>query len=189
MKRFILFLLIFALFFPVGKTLAEKALTETEYRTNMGLPDIPEVLNVNTWLECGAFQIRLGGQPLLTKTSSGLKASGDKSFLIVRLGIKNMSEEPVVWLDPQSFNVKEYYINLTGRTYKLNSYMSAKAAQSYNLPAYFTPIQPGAELSTFAVFEVYGEVDGWVLTFSPFTRDMSEADSSIEFTLPKVTRQ
>ena len=188
MKHYILVIFLI-LFCMVGSAAAETALTETEYRTQTGLPEIPEVLNVNSWLDCGSFQIRLGGQPLVTKTSSGLKASGDKSFLIVRFGIKNISEEPIVWLDPQSFSVQEYYMSLLGQTYKLNSYMSAKAAQAYNLPAFFTVIQPGAELSTCIVFEVYAEVDGWVMTFSPFTRDKNKAADSVAFTLPKATRQ
>lgn len=188
MKRYLL-VMILILLCTVNSVTADTAVTETEYRTQKGLPDIPDVLNVNTWIDCGDFQIRLGGQPLVTKTSAGLKASGDKSFLIVRLGIKNITEEPIIWLDPQSFSVKEYYMNLLGQTYKLNSYMSAKAAQAYNLPAYFTNIQPGTELSTFAVFEVYAEVDGWVMTFNPFTRDEDKAADSVSFTLPKATRQ
>ncbi len=188
MKHYILAIFLILLCM-VNSVTAETALTETEYRTQAGLPNIPEVLNVNSWLDCGNFQIRLGGQPLVTKTSSGLKASEDKSFLIVRLGIKNISDQPLVWLDPQSFSAQEYYMNLLGQTYKLNSYMSAKAAQAYNLPAFFTVIQPGAELSTCVVFEVYAEVDGWVMTFTPFTRDENKVADSIAFTLPKATRQ
>ena len=189
MKRSIFFILLFVLLCSTGIALADQAITETEYRKQMVMPEMPEVLNVNTWLDCGDYQIRLGAQPLVTKTTSTLPASGDKSWLIVRVGIKNVTEEPIVWLDPESFHVEEYYLNLIGATYGLNSYMSAKAAGSYNIPPFYTIIQPGAELSTFAVFEVYSEVDGWVMTFSPFTRDAEGPTESVSFTLPKATRQ
>lgn len=189
MKRSIFFILIFTLLCSFTMAAADDALTETAYRAQMEMPDIPEVLNPNVWQDCGPFQIKLTGQPLVTKSTASLMPSGDKSWLVQRVSIKNNSEEPVVWLDPQSFHVQEYFLNIVGRTYDLNSYMSAKAAGSYNLPAFFTIIQPGAELSTLVAFEVYGDVDGWVMTFSPFTREAGGPAESVSFTLPKATRQ
>ena len=172
-----------------GAAAADQALTENQYRSQMVMPDMPEVLNPNIWLDCGELQLRLMGQPLVTKSTSSLVASGDKSWLVQRIGIKNNGEEPIVWLDPQSFQVEEYYLNLLGRTYPLNSYMSAKGSGSYSLPPFYTIIQPGAELSTVIAFEVYGDVDGWIMTFSPFTREMDGPAESVSFTLPKATRQ
>ncbi len=189
MKRSIIFILLFIVLCSINTVYADKALSEKDYRSQMVMPDMPAVLNVGSTLDCGDYQIKLGGQPLVTKTSSKLLASGDKSWLIVRIGIKNITEEPIVWLDPESFHVEEYYLNILGRTYNMNSYMSAKAAGSYNLPPFYTVIQPGAELSTFVAFEVYGDVDGWIMTFSPFMRDEDGPTSSVSFTLPKATRQ
>ena len=189
MKRSLFFILIFILLCSFGAAAADMAQTENQYRSEMVMPDMPEVLNPNTWLDCGDLQLRLMGQPLVTKSISSLMASGDKSWLVQRIGIMNNSEEPVIWLDPQSFRVEEYYLNLLGRTYPLNSYMSAKSAAAYSLPPFYTIIQPGAELSTVIAFEVYGDVDGWIMTFSPFTREMDGPAESFSFTLPDVTRQ
>ncbi len=190
MKSNILFLfLVLALLAVSGNVYADHAVTETEYRNQMDLHNIPEVLNVNSWIDCGNFQIRLMAQPVVTASTTNLKASGNQSFLVVRASIKNLSDSPVSWLEPKSFQVKEYYLDILGGTYTLNHYMSAKTAQSFNLPAFFTQIQPESELSTVLVFEVYGNVDGWVMTFSPFTRDEEKPVESVSFTLPKALRQ
>jgi len=189
MKRTLIICLIVILLCSFGAVSADMGITETDYRKQMTQPDIPEVLNVGTYLDCGDLQIKLMGQPVVSVSTTGLKASGDKSFLVIRAAIKNNSDKPVKWLDPQSFHAQEYYLNIIGRSYDLSSYMSAKAAASFSLPAFFSIIQPGAELSTVIAFEVYGNVDGWVITFSPFTREAAGPDTSVSFTLPKVTRQ
>ena len=189
MKRYCLLITIFVLLFSFGISNADQAMKESEYRTQMSMEAFPETITVNVPTDCGDYQIRVLGQPLVTVSTSGLHAYDDKSYLILRVGIKNNSENPVIWLDPESFQVQEYYLNIYGISYELNHYMSAKAAQAYNLPAYYSVIKPEQELSTMLVFEVYGNVDGWVFTFSPFTREMDEAEDSVSFVLPKFTKQ
>ncbi len=162
---------------------------EEYFRKVMIMPDMPDLLNISTWLECGKYQIHLISQPVLTPSTTNIKASGEKKFLIIRVGIKNTSDEPVYWLDPGSFHAQEYFLNILGQSYELYTPMSAKVAGSFTLPPFFSPIQPGAELSTVIVFEVCGDVDGWILTFSPYTRDEDGPEDSVSFTLPKVTRQ
>ncbi len=189
MKQYILFLLLMVSFAFYGSCHADTALTETQYRNQMSTEVFPETLNINTPINCGNYQIRVLGQPLVTVSTSGIHAYDDKSYLIIRVGIKNLSEEPIVWLDPKSFHVQEYYLDIFGATYDLNYYMSAKAAQAYSIPAFYSVINPQQELLSMLVFEVYGEVDGWILSFSPFTREMNEASESISFVLPKFIRQ
>ena len=188
MKRIFFFALLIVSLSILGTCYGDTALTESQYRSQIS-PDIfPETLNVNIFADCGDLQIRVMGQPSVSVSTSGIHAYGDKSYLILRVGIKNLSEEPVIWLDPESFHVQEYYLDIFGETYNINPYMSAKAAQGYNLPAFFSVINPQQELLTMLVFEVYGEVDGWIMTFSPFTREFDEAQESITFTLPKAGR-
>ncbi len=189
MKRSITICLIVILLCSFGAASADRGISETDYRKQMSNPDLPEVLNVGKYLDCGDLQIKLMAQPVVSVSATGLKASGDRSFLVTRIAIKNNSDEPVKWLTPQSFHAQEYYLNIIGHTYDLSSYMSAKVAASFSLPAFFTIIQPGAELSTVMVFEVYGDVDGWIITFSPFTREADGPEESVSFTLPKAVRQ
>ena len=189
MKRLMLFISLFLTLFLSGLCYADTALTETQYRSQMSTEFLPEPLTVNVFSDCGDYQIRILGQPLVTAATSGLNASGDKSFLILRVGIKNMTEEPIIWLDPDSFHVQEYYLDITGQTYDLNYPMSAKAAQAYNIPAFYSIIGPQQELTTMLVFEIYGEVDGWIMTFSPYTREMEGSQNEYSFTLPKFIRQ
>ena len=180
------FAMLLAVLFLFGSAGAE---SEKEYRLTMEMPDMPALLNVGTTLECGSLSFRLMGQPVVTPSTTGLKATEDNSFLIIRAGIKNNSDEPLFWMDPDSFHAQEYYLNVLGRNYGLNTPMSAKVAGSFSVPPFFSPIRPGTELSTILVFEVCGDADGWIFTFSPYTREKTGPADTVSFTLPKVTRQ
>lgn len=189
MKRFIFSILLFILLFSFSISFADGIITEKEYRDAMTMDSFPNIIKVNEWIDCGEYQIRIMGQPLVTASTSKLHAYDDKSFLIVRVGIKNNTEKPVVWLDPESFFVQEYYLDIQGATYGLNSIMSAKASQAYSLPSFFGSLQPEKEFLTVLVFEVYGAVDGWIFNFNPFTRDENSGKDTVSFLLPAALYQ
>ena len=189
MKRYIVLTFFILLFVPVKKIFASDIMTEKEYREQMSMDVFPDILNINTYADWEDYQIRIMGQPTVTVSTSSLRAYDDKKFLILRMGIKNISENPIVWLDPKSFHVQEYYLDFFGSTYGLNHIMSAKASQASSLPPFYSVIQPNSELLTVLVFEVYGEVDGWILTFNPFTREDEQSDNAFSFVLPKVLYQ
>lgn len=169
-------------------TASAQTMTETEYRKTIA-PEFPDVLNVGVYQDCGNFAIKIGSAPIVTKSANKLAANDDLSYLVMRVSIKNLSDRIVSWLSPKSFTLTEYFMDNTFTSYGLNRIMSAKAAAGFSIPAFFAPIQPGAEISTAIAFEVYGDVDGWILTFSPFQRTEEGPETEIRFTLPKAQYQ
>lgn len=198
MKRYFFISVIFILILvSFSECFADEVWSETEYRRIMDTSQMPGTIYHNTWTDCGeSFQFKIMTQPIVTPSTTGIRATGPlkrstaiNSFLIVRVGIKNKTDHIVSWLEPKSFSLQEFYLDIPGGTYYLNSYMSAKAADSFNLQVFFSPIQPGGELLTVLVFEVNPDVEGWIMTFSPFTREQDGPESSISFKLPKANRQ
>ena len=151
--------------------------------------ELPEVLNVGMVLEDRNYAIQIKGQPVVTKSSNSLIAALDLKYLIVRVGITNLSEEPVGWLSQDSFHVQETYMGHAYGTYSLNTIMSAKASVGYSQPAFYGTIEPGKTLETTLVFEVFPEAQGWVFEFTPKVLGNAEADASISFQLPKALVQ
>lgn len=186
MKRMIIAAVLLALLCSFASAFADTAKTEKEYRAE-NAPELPETLNMGTTLDCGDYSIRLMSVPSGTNSIVSINTANSMKYLVLRVGITNHTDHVVSWLDAKSFFVQEYFLDEFHGTYALNHYMSAKAAQSYGLAAYFTAIQPGAELSTVLVFDVYPGADGWVMTFAPFTRSEASAKEEIRFALPKTT--
>ena len=151
--------------------------------------ELPEVLNVGTVLEDGSYAIQIKGQPVVTKSSNDLIAYLDMNYLIVRVGITNLSDETVGWLSHDSFHVQEIFLGRAYGTYPLNTIMSAKASVGYSQPAFYSTIEPGKTMDTTLVFEVFPEAQGWVFEFTPKILGNAEADASISFQLPKALIQ
>lgn len=182
---FFIFLLLM-LFFTVS-VYAFDVVPSKEY----AFPDeseLPAVLNVGVPVECGDLKIQLYMQPVVTKSMNSIVADNDMKYMIIRVGITNIGEETIGWLTPDSFVLSEYYRNREyGKTF-LNSLMSAKIAPGFTLKAFYTPIAAGKMVIMPLVFDVYGEADGWILTFAPHTFGETAADE-VRFRLPKALFQ
>ncbi len=150
---------------------------------------LPEVLNAGIPLECEPYQIRVMGQPVVTKSNNGMIASKDMNFLIIRIGLTNLSDAPIGWLTPDSFLVRETYMGRIYGTYTFNTIMSTKAAAGFNLPAFYKPVNPGETMQTAIVFKVFPGAQGWILKFTPRHFGEDEASCSVEFQLPQAVIQ
>lgn len=151
--------------------------------------ELPEVLNVGTILEAGNYAIQIKGQPVVTKSANSLIAYLDMKYLIVRVGITNLSEETIGWLAPDSFHVQETYMGHAYGTYALNTIMSAKSSVGYSQPAFYEEIEAGKTMDTTLVFDVFPEAQGWVFEFTPKMLGNAETEASISFQLPKALVQ
>ncbi len=151
--------------------------------------ELPDILYQGNPMECEPYQIRLMGQPALTKSSLGMIASHDLNFLILRVGLTNMTENTIGWLTPDSFLVQEIYNSRIYGTYTFNTIMSAKVAAGFNLPAFYEPVKPGQTMQTILVFKVFPGAQGWILTFSPKHFGEEEASCSVSFRLPPAIVQ
>lgn len=185
MKRTVFFIVILVLLCSSMSVFADLAKTEQEYREEQSIT-LPETLKMGSAMDCGDYTIRMMALPSGTTSILGNNAGTNKKYLILRLGITNNSDHMISWLDEKSFSLREYYMGEYYGTYALNQIVGAKAAQSIGFGAYFMPIQPGEELSTVIAFEVFPGADGWVMTFSPFTREEDGPKESIEFKIPDV---
>ncbi len=179
---------VIALLLIRGNIQAQNVTTSNEYSINAST-DYPSMLKVGESLDCGKFQIKIIGQPILTKSSNSLIANVDLKFLILRIGILNNSERVEGWLLPGSFKVQETYAGHAYGTYSLDYIMSAKAASGYNLPVFFSDIEPGEMLSTVLVFEVFPEAENWIFTFSPAKFADEISLETVRFLLPNALRQ
>ncbi len=150
---------------------------------------LPDVLYAGMPMDCGPYQIRVMGQPVLTKSNNGMIASKDMNFLIIRIGLTNIDDKTLGWLLPDSFLVEEVFNGRVYGTYTFNTIMSAKAASGFNLPAFFKPIKPGETMQTAIVFKAYPGAQEWILTFSPKHFGDEEAECSVRFRLPPAVIQ
>lgn len=157
--------------------------------SNEVISNFPEILNVGSILECGDYQIQIMGQPVVTKSSNSIIADLDLKYLIVRIGISNTSDQTKKWLAPNSFTAQETYLNHAYGTYHLDYIMSAKASSGFNLPPFFSSIEPGKMLSTVLVFEIFPEAENWIITFSPSTFTGETSSENVKFLLPKALKQ
>lgn len=183
-----LFIAVFSLLLIWIPAIGGSAIPSSEYKT-IADPGFPEVLNIGTVLECGDFKIQVMGQPVVTKSSNSMIADGDMKYLIVRVGITNLSEQRIGWLSPDSFQVQEVYLSHAYGIYSLDSIMSAKASVGFSQPPFFTLIEAGKMVQTTLVFEVFPEAQGWILSFTPKTVDNDTELGSVQFTLPKALIQ
>lgn len=154
-----------------------------------GIPELPEVLNVGIPMYCGNYQIQIMGQPIITKSGIGMVADLDMYYLIIRVGLTNMSEKTVGWLTPGSFIIQETYNRRIYGTYSMDPIISAKFAAGFKLPAFYTQIEPGQTLQTPLVFSVYSGAQSWVLTFDPHVFGQEEAAEPIRFQIPAALLQ
>ena len=149
---------------------------------------LPEVLDLYKPVECGNYSISLMYLPLVTKSMNSIVGDYDFRYLTLRVAITNNSEETVGWLSPDSFGIKEVYRNRIYGTYKFDPLMSAKGAKGYSMNAFYSPIAPGATLSTMLVFDVFPEADSWIMTFRPHVLGEDPVET-VEFTLPAAIFQ
>ena len=168
--------------------LASEVIPAREYQ-GKSADNIPGILYAGTPMDCEPYQIRVMGQPVVTKSNNGMIASSDMNFLIIRIGLTNMTDKTLGWLTPDSFLIREIYNNRIYGTYTFNTIMSAKAAAGFNLPAFYNGVKPGETMQTVIVFKVYPGAQGWILTFSPKHFSDTEADCSVEFQLPPAVIQ
>ena len=153
-----------------------------------GVSELPQVLNVGIPLECGRYEIRIMGQPIITKASLGMVADLDLYYLIIRVGLTNIGEQTIGWLTPDSFEIRETYHGRVYGTYKMDPIISAKIAAGFKLPAFYTQIEPGGSIQTTLVFSVYYGAESWILTFAPHVFG-DEAAKTIEFQIPQGLMQ
>lgn len=151
--------------------------------------ELPEILYAGVPMDCGPYQIRVMGQPVVTKSNNGMIASHDMNFLIIRIGLTNISDKTVGWLTPDSFLVRETFMGRIYGTYTFNTIVSAKAAAGFNLSAFFKPVNPGETMQTAIVFKVFPGAEGWILSFSPKTFGEENPSCSVEFQLPPAVIQ
>ncbi|MBQ6343418.1 MAG: hypothetical protein IJI41_09865 [Anaerolineaceae bacterium] len=149
---------------------------------------LPQLLNVYQSLDCGNYAISITNTPTITKSMNGNVADYDFKYLIVRVGITNKTEETIGWVAPDSFSVQEVFRNRIYGTYPMDYLMSAKAAKGYSQNAFYSPIAPGATLSTMVVFDIFPDAESWILNFSPHVFG-EESECSVSFMLPKAINQ
>ena len=167
---------------------AEGIVLKSDYRPAASTV-LPDVLNVGIDLDCGPLAIRLSVPPILTKSGLGIVADSDAKYLVLRVCLTNKSDETISWLTTDSFSIQETYMDQYYGRYKLDAIMSAKIAAGYKLPAFYSPIEPGRMLQTILVFDVFPDIQSWVVTFSPKVFGEAEAEETVLFQLPKALVQ
>lgn len=177
----VLFLLITALFSAV---FADDGITPGYLYRPEKDPAIPQKLYVGWIKECGRFSIRILQQPILTKSTNYMVADADTMYLTVRVAITNKSSESAGWLAADSFILQDTYYGRIYGTYKLDVPISAKSAQGFKTPVFFSEIKPGDTLNTVLVFEVYPDVESYIMTFSPRAMTEASPEDTVSFVLP-----
>ena len=158
---------------------------------------IPERMRVGVIGKCGdMFEFRLAAIPTITSGISGYHAGYDMNFLILRVGIKNLTGDTVS-LSRDSFKLTEVYNSIYYGTYNLDKAISYQAAFVGNdQPTYDDPIAPNEERPTTLVFDIYPnitesrypKVTGWVFTFDPVYPNQNGKSCELRFLLPEAER-
>lgn len=151
--------------------------------------DIPARMRVGVVGKCGdMFEFRLAAVPSLSSGIAGYKSQSDLHYLILRVGIKNLTGDTVS-LDKRSFQVTEYYNNTLYGTYYLDKAFTYYSAYIGNTQLTFDdPIAPGEERPTTLVFQVYPDVTSWVFTFNPVYPNQGSRNCELRFSLPMAER-
>ena len=158
-------------------------LTLSYYYRNDSDPDFPQTLYVGWVAKAGRYQIKLLQDPVVTKSSQYMVADEDTKYLILRVAITNISDEPGGWLAPDSFSLQDTYRGRIYGTYYLDMPVSGKVAWGLKQPAFYSEIKPKETLYTAIAFMVYPDVKSWLLTFAPHCYG-EEPEETVRFQLP-----
>lgn len=188
-KHLTFLLVLFAvLFFRLPASGDEWLMFKRDYHPS-SIPELPEVLNVGIPLDCGAYELQIMGQPIITKSGIGMVADLDMNYLIIRVGLTNKTGKTVGWLTSDSFILQETYNSRIYGTYTMDPIISAKFSAGFKLPAFYTPIEPGKMIQTVIVFSVYSGAQSWVVSFDPHVFGEEASGEPFLFQIPQPLPQ